>query len=109
MSDEFREEEFDRSFNGGTLLRILKLTIPHWHMLAIFTVAIGGVAYLEAYLTLLNARIIDEALLVGDVDRLWEIATWYGIIWIGFAFLVFLFIYYASKLGQQVQYDLRKR
>ncbi|GAB5492637.1 MAG: ABC transporter ATP-binding protein [Phototrophicaceae bacterium] len=105
----FQEEEFDTSLNGGTLLRILGLTRPHWKSVAGFVVAIGAVAILEAYLNFLNAQLIDDAILAGNVDRLWQIATIYGVMWIGFAFLVFIFIYLAGQLSQRVQYDLRKR
>lgn len=105
----FQEEEFDTSMNGGTLLRILGLTRPHWKSVAGFVVAIGLVALLEAYLNFLNAQLIDDAILAGNVDRLWQIATIYGVMWIGFAFLVFIFIYLAGQLSQRVQYDLRKR
>lgn len=105
----FQEEEFDTSLNGGTLLRILGLTRPHWKSVAGFIFAIGMVALLEAYLNFLNAQLIDDAILAGNVDRLWQIATIYGVMWIGFAFLVFTFIYLAGQLSQRVQYDLRKR
>lgn len=105
----FQEEEFDRSMNSQTLLRIGGLTIPHWKMVAGFVSAIAAVAFLEAYLNFLNAQLIDEAIIPGNTERLWEIATFYAGLWIFFAFLVFVFIYLAGKLSQRVQYDLRKR
>ena len=105
----FQEEEFDRSLNGDTLVRILNLTRPHWRSVAGFVAAIGGVAFLEAYLGFLNAQMIDEAIIPGNTERLWEIATIYSFLWIGFAFLVFAFIYLAGRLSQHVQYHLRKR
>lgn len=105
----FQEEEFDTSMNGGTLLRILGLTRPHWKSVAGFVFAIGAVAFLEAYLNYLNLQLIDEAIVAQDVSRLWEIATIYGFMWVGFAVLVFIFIYLAGQLSQRVQYDLRKR
>jgi len=105
----FQEEEFATSLNGGTLLRILGLTRPHWKSVAGFVVAIGGVAFLEAYLNFLNAQLIDEAILKQDISMLWQIVTIYAFIWIGFAVLVFIFIYLAGELSQRVQYDLRKR
>ena len=48
----FQEEEFDTSLNGGTLLRILGLTRPHWKSVAGFVAAIGGVAILRSLLEL---------------------------------------------------------
>jgi ATP-binding cassette, subfamily B, bacterial len=105
----FREEEFHTSFNGHTLVRILGLTRPHWKMVLGFLIAIGLVAFLEAYMTYLNKQLIDEAIIPRDMDRLIEIMTIYTVLWVGFAALVFVFIYLAAKLSQQVQYDLRKR
>lgn len=107
--NSFQEEEFDTSLNGGTLIRILGLTRPHWKSVAGFVVAIGGVAILEAYLNFLNMQLIDDAIVARDTERLWEIVTIYGFIWIAFAVLVFIFIYLAGELSQRVQYDLRKR
>ncbi|MEM9955161.1 MAG: ABC transporter ATP-binding protein [Chloroflexota bacterium] len=105
----FNEEEFHTSMNTGTLLRILGLTRPHWKSVAGFVFAIGAVAFLEAYLNFLNLQLIDEAIIARDTSRLWQIATIYGFMWIGFALLVFMFIYLAGELSQRVQYDLRKR
>ncbi|MGJ3237967.1 MAG: ABC transporter ATP-binding protein [Anaerolineae bacterium] len=105
----FQEEEFDTSMNGGTLLRILGLTRPHWQMVTGFVFAIGAVAFLEAYLNFLNLQLIDDAIIGQDIDRLWEIVSIYAVIWVVFAVLVFTFIYLAGKLSQRVQYDLRKR
>ncbi len=104
----FHEEEFDTSFNGRTLIRILGLTRPHWKMVVGFLISIGLVAFLEAYMNFLNAQLIDEAIIPGDTQRLTEIMTIYAGLWFGFAVLVFGFIYLAAKLSQQVQYDLRK-
>lgn len=117
MSDhEFREEEFDTSFNGSTLLRILRLTRPHMGIVVGFILSIALVAFIEAYTTYLLKRVIDEGILatnaagetVGDPARVVQILTEYGAIMLVFAFFVFVFIYLAGKLSQQVQYDLRR-
>lgn len=108
MSDSFHEEEFDTSFNGHTLLRILGLTRPHWKSVLGFLLAIGGVAFMEASMTYLNKLMIDEAIIPRDTQRLSEIGILYSVFWVVFAALVFIFIYLAGRLSQQVQYDLRK-
>lgn len=105
----FQEEEFDTSLNGHTLLRIAGLTRPHWKAVVTFMVAVAGVALLEAFLNFLNAKLIDEAIIPKNVDRLWEIGVIYAGLWIAFAFMVFIFIYLAGYLSQSVQYDVRKR
>lgn len=110
MSDfSFQEEEFDTSLNGHTLIRIAGLTRPHWKKVATFIVAIGCVAFLEAYLNFLNARLIDEAIIAKNGEKLWEIAVIYAGVWLIFPFLVFVFIYLAGDLSQSVQYDIRKK
>lgn len=115
MSDgyNFEEEEFDTSFNGGTLMRIMGLTLPHWWAVAGFVVAIGCVAFIEAYFNFIGAQIIDEGILAfdgaGNVPRLLELVQRYAFILFFFAALVFAFIYLAGWLSQRVQYDLRKR
>lgn len=118
MADEYRfeEEEFTTSFNGRTLVRILGLSRPHWYIVAGFVIAIGFVSVIEAYMTLLGARIIDEGILVydeagtliGDTDRLLSIVSQFGLLMVFFSAMVATFIYLAARLSQQIQYDLRK-
>lgn len=110
MSDnDFHEEEFETSFNGGTLLRILGLTVPHWKMVIAFIFGIGGVAYIEAFLNILNMQMIDDAIIPNNVGRLIEIIGFYMFLWVIFSALVFVFIFFAGRLSQRIQYDLRKR
>lgn len=105
----FEEEDFNSQFNGRTLARIFGLVKPHWRYVAGFMVAIGIVSFLESYFTLLTKRIIDEAIVPGNADALSGIITIYIAMVVGFALMVFLFIYFAGVLGHRVQYDLRKR
>lgn len=110
MSDTyFEEEEFDSKFDGKTLLRIFGLVKPHWKWVAGFMAAIGFVSFLESYLTYQTKRIIDEAIIPQDVDALWSIIGVYGLIVVGFAAMVFAFIYLAGILGHRVQYELRQK
>jgi len=110
MSDHsFQEEEFDTSLNTHTLRRIAGLTFPHWKIVSLFIFAVAGVAFIEAYITFLNAQLIDEAILKGNTERLKELGLFYAGMWLVFAVFVFGFIYLAGELSQRVQYDLRKR
>jgi len=104
----FEEEEFDRSFNGGTLMRIMGLLKPHWRAVVTFIIAIGGVAFIEAYMNFLGALIIDEGIIARDTARLQAIILIYGAMTVLLAFGVFVFIYVTGELGQRVMYDLRK-
>jgi ATP-binding cassette subfamily B protein len=106
---DFQEEEFDTSFNGSTLMRIIGLLRPHWQKVVAFMVAIGVVAFIEGYFNYLNMQIIDDAIVPQNYERLWQIAWQYAGIWFLFAAFVFVFIYLAGRISQDVQYDLRKK
>ncbi len=110
MSDQhyFEEEEFTTEFNGQTILRILRLGLRHWQLMALFLFAISMVALLDSYFTFLSKRIIDEGILAGDYTILLRILTQYGLLLFVQAGMVFGFIFAAGTLGERVQYDLRK-
>jgi ATP-binding cassette subfamily B protein len=109
MSDwQFEEEEFHTSTNVGTLRRILTLLIPHKWMALGFMLAIGSVAFIEAYSTFIGAQIIDQGIVARDINRVLELVITYALAMFLLAFGVFVFIYLAGKLGQRVTYDLRK-
>lgn len=105
----FEEEEYTSQFNGGTLRRILGAVVPHWKRVAGFLTAIACVSIIEAYITYLGKRIVDEAIIPRDHEALIGLLKVYGGVVILFAVLVFVFIYLAGMLGQQVRYDLRKK
>ncbi len=105
----FEEEEFTTTFNGQTMLRILKQVTPHWPWLIGFLVTISIVSGLDSYFTYLSKRIIDEGIGVGNIEVLQEILTQYGLLILVQAASVFGFIYLAGVLGERVRYDLRKK
>lgn len=104
----FEEEEFHTSFNGRTLLRIMGLLKPHWRAVTVFLIAIGIVAFIEAFMTYLTALIIDEAIIAGNQARLMELIAVYGATALVLAVGVFTFIFITARLGEQVMYELRK-
>jgi ATP-binding cassette, subfamily B, bacterial len=105
----FEEEEYTSQFNGGTLMRILSAVKPHWKWVAGFLVAVATVSSMEAYITYLGKRIVDEAIVPGDFGALVNLLKLYGGLVFVFAVAVFTFIYLAGILGQRVRYDLRKK
>ena len=110
MSDyEFEEEEYTAQFNGRTILRILSHVRPHWTWVVGFMLAVAFVASLDAYFTYLSKRIIDEGIVAGNAEVLWQIVRVYGVLIVVQAGGVFGFIFLAGVLGQRVQYDLRKK
>ena len=105
---EFEEEEFTTQFNGGTILRILRQLRPYWKWVIGFLGAVVGVSFLESFFTYLSKRIIDEAVVAGNVEALWHLLTIYGSLILVQAVSVFTFIYVAGLLGERVRYDLRR-
>jgi ATP-binding cassette subfamily B protein len=110
MSDEirFEEEDYNSKVSRGTLLRVLSSIRPHWKWAVGFLVAISIVSIIEASFNLISMRIIDEALIPNDRERLIELILIYGGMHVVFVICIFAFIALAGILGQRVMYDLRK-
>jgi len=108
-ADYFEEEEFQTKFNGKTFLRILTLTKPHWNLLTGFLLTIIVVSGIDAYFTFLSKRIIDEGIVAKNTSVLISILMQYGVFILIQAMLVFLFIYLAGLLGEQIRFDLRRK
>lgn len=111
MSDHirFEEEDFSATFNGQTLVRILKQVKPHWLWVIGFLITITIVSALDSYFTFLSKRIIDEGIAQGDQAFVVRILSQYGALILVQAASVFGFIYLAGILGERVRYDLRKK
>ncbi len=107
--EHFEEEEFDTQFNGQTVLRIGKQGLAHWPFMLTYLVCIALVAVVDSYFTFLSKRIIDEGILAGDQEALLRIVIQYGALILVQAVLVFGFITAAARLGERVQYDLRRK
>jgi ATP-binding cassette subfamily B protein len=112
MSDtdliELEEEEFTSQLTTPVLKRILGLLRPHWKWVLGFLLTIAITSGLDAYFTFLNKQFIDQGIVLGDRERLMELATIYGSFIVLQAGAVFTFIYLAGVLGERIQYDLRK-
>ncbi len=106
---EFEEEEFTTQFNGQTVLRIVKQALPHWPLMLGFLLAIAGTSVLDSVFTYLSKRIIDEGIIARDREMLFRLVATYGGLILVQATSVFSFIYMAGRLGEQIQYDLRKK
>ena len=106
---EFEEEEFSTEFDGRTLLRILAQAKPHWRWVAGFLLMIAVVTTTDSYFTFLSKRIIDEGILAGNRAALTGIVITYGALIIVQAIFVFCMIFLVGVLGEQVQYDLRRK
>jgi ATP-binding cassette subfamily B protein len=105
-------EETDYSHEGSTgkvFLRIFKFMKPHWGLMGIFLIAVILTSVMDAYITFLSKRIIDEGILSGKISILLDILYQYGALIIFEACTVFSFIYVVSIVGEKVRYDLRQK
>jgi len=107
--NHFKEEEFSNKLSTKTAIRILMQARPHWQLLAGFIICIMATAFLEAYGTFIVKLAIDEAIIPGDRELLFDYLFTYGILHFLLAAVVFGFIFCAGRLGEQLQYDLRKK
>ena len=106
--EHFEEEEFETEFNGETVLRIFRLGLVHWPLMLGYLLSVVVTSVLDGYLTLLTKRIVDEGIVAGDAEQIWRLVLQYGLGLLLVALGVMGFIYSAGRLGERVQYDLRK-
>ncbi|MCK5197740.1 MAG: hypothetical protein KAR21_05285, partial [Spirochaetales bacterium] len=66
----------------GTILRILKLTRPHWKLFAGFTLAIMFTAFLDSLGTYITKLIIDDGILAGNLEKVIYYCKLYGIVYL---------------------------
>jgi ATP-binding cassette subfamily B protein len=106
--DQWEEEEFEESFDGRTLRRMIGLAARKKLWLAGFVTTVGLVAVSDSVFTYLKKLVIDDAITPGKPESLIGI----GALFAGLSLLqaagVFTFIYLAAMLGEQIQYDLRR-
>ncbi len=106
----FEETDYSREGSTGKIfLRILKFMKPHWVWMALFLIAVIFTSVIDAYLTYLSKRIIDEGIVVGNIPLLLSIIYQYGALVVFEAFTVFTFIYMVGFVGEKVRYDLRQK
>ncbi|MCP4419133.1 MAG: ABC transporter ATP-binding protein [Chloroflexi bacterium] len=110
MSEQyFEEEEFDSEMNGDTIRRIFREGTKRWPYMVMSLACITAVALIEAYLTFLSKRMIDEGVMARDLDALRSFAIQYGAWFLVFTLFVFGFIVATGFLGHLIKYDLRKQ
>jgi ATP-binding cassette subfamily B protein len=105
----FKEEEFTNKLSFSTAIRIIRQALPHWPLLVGFLLMIMSTAFIEALNTFVVKNAIDNAIIPGDSQLLLQYMIKYGLLHIVLAGTVFGFIYSAGRLGEQLQYDLRRK
>ena len=106
--EQFEEEEFETEFNGQTVARILRQGLVHWPLMSGYLFSMVMTALLEGYFTFLGKRIIDEGILVGNADQVMRLLLQFGLVVLLMSLGVLGFIASAARLGERVQYDLRR-
>ncbi len=104
----FEEEEFSTEFNGQTVLRMARQGLVHWQLFSGYILSLFLTGFADGYLVLLGKRLVDEGILAGDADAVAGLMLQYGLTAFAIALGVLGFIFCASRLGERVQYDLRK-
>jgi ATP-binding cassette subfamily B protein len=105
----FEEEEFDESFNGRTVLRILVQTKPYWPFVAGFLAFITLTGLFDSINTYVMKLIIDDGIIPGNRALMLRYIVIFSLIVAATSVTIFGFITCAGRLGQYLQYDLRKR
>ncbi|MBN1439668.1 MAG: ABC transporter ATP-binding protein [Anaerolineales bacterium] len=106
--DQWEEEEFDESWDTGTLRRMLELAARHKAWLWGFVGTVALVALSDSYFNYLKKLVIDEAIIPGEPRALIRIGGLFLLLSLAQAAMVFTFIYLAGLLGERIQYDLRR-
>jgi ATP-binding cassette subfamily B protein len=106
--DQWEEEEFQESWDTGTLRRMIGLAVRRklWFFGFLTTVAL--VALSDSVFTYLKKLVIDEAVIPGHLESLYQIGGLFIVLSLLQAAGVFTFIYLAGLLGERIQYDLRR-
>ena len=102
------DEEYTSQITLPVFRRIAALLKPYgWRVLG-FLLAIGLTAWIDSLFTYINKGIIDQAIMQRNVHALYRLAVRYGLWQVVQAVMTFGFIYLADRLGERIQYDLRK-
>ena len=105
--EEFDEQDYGK-LSTPIIQRLLSLLKPHWRWVAGFLLCIALVSIIDAYMTYLSARIIDEGIIAGSREAIIRTILIYGSIMVLQAGFAFGFIYLTGVLGERVRYDMRK-
>jgi len=95
--------------NTGIIIRILKLTKPHWKLFAGFIIAIIFTAFLDSLGTYITKLIIDKGIMAQNLQKVIYYCKFFGVTYLFNSISFFTFIYCAGRLGEWMQFDLREK
>ena len=105
----FEEEIFKGEFNIKTIARIFREALKHKKLFFGFIFFITLTSVGEALGTDIIKNIIDKGIIPKNNEIFLTYIRYYGLLHIGIALTVFLFIYCSGSLNHILQYQLRKR
>lgn len=110
MSTRRLEQEFFKGELKGTILkRLLELSRPHWRLLLTFTISITITALFDSANTMVTRYFIDDGVLSGDRSKLLRYGLLYGGMFLVNSLNFFVFFLNAGRLGEKLQFDIRKK
>ncbi len=107
--EDIESQVFKGDFKGHTLKRIFEEVWNHKALFFGFTLTILLTAFIDSFSTYLSKFLIDEGVVGRSKDALYRFALYQFLCFVVNGASVFTFIYCADRLGQQMQYDLRKK
>ncbi|MCL2702477.1 MAG: ABC transporter ATP-binding protein/permease [Defluviitaleaceae bacterium] len=110
--DHFEELDYNKAFDAGLWVKIIRFAFRHWKHLALLAGSIVVISMIEAVMPLLARYAIDVFLGDGDLaaadlTNLPAYSVIYVLIIAAFSFFVFLFIYQAGRMQTKMVYDIR--
>ena len=106
--NQFKEEEFSGKLTGKIMRRVMALLKPYKIWVAGFLISVIVVSVLDAYFTFLSKQIVDQGIIPGNLQRLYNILVEYGLLILLQSVSIFGFVYLVGVLGERIRYDLRQ-
>jgi len=103
------EKLLSESLEGKALFRIFRTARLHWGYMAGFIIAIAITAFLDSTGTFISKYMIDEGVIPRDFDKVRFYAVRMGLVYLVNSVSIFFFIFCAGRLGEWIQFELRKK
>ena len=110
VSTYYDENELDDEvhLSTGVFGRLLKLLKKYWILVFCGVASIAFVSWLDAYFTMLNKQIIDDAIVTKNVGLMIRLFGNYSLITLVQLAGFFVMMYSVGLLGEKLRYDLRR-
>ncbi|MGB8453955.1 MAG: ABC transporter ATP-binding protein [Anaerocolumna sp.] len=103
-----KEFEYEKSFHGNVLKRLLAYVKPYWHWMVFSFILVLCITGFELYRPILVGNAIDEFIGTGDFNGVKKIALTYLLILIGSFICNFLQTWILQLTGQSIIYNIRQ-